>query len=66
MGKNNHLHTGSSSQDIQLQITVDAGLTADGGIDRPEQMTRLKWLNSTLAQGEYGDPCVYKSKSMTP
>ena len=44
------VHTGSSSQDIQLQIRVDAGLTTNGGIDRPEQMTRLKWLNSTLAQ----------------
>lgn len=35
---------------ITLQITVTNEVTKNGGIDSPEKMTRLKWLNSTLAQ----------------
>ncbi len=29
---------------------MEPGLTKNGGIDKPENMTRLKWLNSTMAQ----------------
>ncbi|SHL15084.1 glycoside hydrolase domain-containing protein [Flavobacterium chilense] len=35
---------------ITLQIKVTNEVTKNGGIDSPEKMTRLKWLNSTLAQ----------------
>ncbi|MCV2487156.1 DUF6067 family protein [Flavobacterium sp. SH_e] len=38
------------SKEIELQITVSNEATKNGGIDSPEKMTRLKWLNSTLAQ----------------
>ncbi|SMO45298.1 hypothetical protein SAMN06265349_101982 [Flavobacterium resistens] len=38
------------SKEIELQITVSNEVTKNGGIDSPEKMTRLKWLNSTLAQ----------------
>ncbi|MDP5199999.1 glycoside hydrolase domain-containing protein [Flavobacterium sp. DG2-3] len=38
------------SKEINLQITVSNEVTKNGGIDSPEKMTRLKWLNSTLAQ----------------
>ncbi|RED26400.1 hypothetical protein BD847_0318 [Flavobacterium cutihirudinis] len=38
------------SKEITLQITVSNEVTKNGGIDSPEKMTRLKWLNSTLAQ----------------
>ncbi len=38
------------SKEIELQITVTNEVTKNGGIDSPEKMTRLKWLNSTLAQ----------------
>jgi len=38
------------SKEISLQITVSNQVTKNGGIDSPEKMTRLKWLNSTLAQ----------------
>lgn len=38
------------SKEINLQITVSNQVTKNGGIDSPEKMTRLKWLNSTLAQ----------------
>ena len=42
--------SGSTSKEILLQINVRAGITKNGGIDHPENMTRLKWLNSTMAQ----------------
>ena len=42
--------SGTESIGISLQIKVTAGITKNGGIDKPENMTRLKWLNSTLAQ----------------
>jgi len=42
--------SGNSSKEIMLQINVGDGITKNGGIDKPENMTRLKWLNSTLAQ----------------
>jgi len=35
---------------IQLSVTVRNQAVTDGGISEPEKMTRLKWLNSTLAQ----------------
>jgi hypothetical protein len=38
------------SKEITLQIKVTNEVTKNGGIDSPEKMTRLKWLNSTLAQ----------------
>jgi len=38
------------SKEIELQITVTNKVTKNGGIDSPEKMTRLNWLNSTLAQ----------------
>ena len=40
-----------SSKEIVLQIKVTNEITpTNGGIDHPENMTRLKWLNSTMAQ----------------
>lgn len=42
--------SGNTSKEISLQVKVSEGLTTNGGIDQPEKMTRLKWLNSTLAQ----------------
>lgn len=38
------------TKEITLQIKVTNEVTQNGGIDFPEKMTRLKWLNSTLAQ----------------
>ncbi|RZK59778.1 MAG: hypothetical protein EOO91_03940, partial [Pedobacter sp.] len=38
------------SQTIQLNITVDAQLAKENGINEPWKQTRLTWLNSTLAQ----------------
>jgi len=40
----------NSSKEIVLQIKVTNEITKNGGIDHPENMTRLKWLNSTMAQ----------------
>jgi hypothetical protein len=37
-------------QRTPLHITVSNKISADGGAGHPEKMTRLKWLNSTLAQ----------------
>jgi len=44
------VHSGASSKEIVLQIKISEGITTNGGIDKPEDMTRLKWLNSTMAQ----------------
>jgi len=38
------------TEKISIQIQITEELTRNGGIDEPEKMTRLKWLNSTLAQ----------------
>ncbi|WP_369048900.1 glycoside hydrolase domain-containing protein [Tenacibaculum sp. UWU-22] len=38
------------TKNIALQIKVTNEVTTNGGIDHPEKMTRLKWLNSTMAQ----------------
>lgn len=35
---------------INVSITVSQKVLTDGGISEPEKQTRLKWLNSTLAQ----------------
>lgn len=42
--------SGGVSKVIALQLTVTNEVTRNAGIDHPEKMTRLKWLNSTLAQ----------------
>lgn len=44
------VRSGTESKEISLKIKVEAGITKNGGIDQPENMTRLKWLNSTMAQ----------------
>lgn len=44
------VHSDSETKEILLQINVGTGITKNGGIDKPENMTRLKWLNSTMAQ----------------
>lgn len=60
------VHSGNASVDIQLQVKVTEGITTNGGIDRPERMTRLKWLNSTLAQeNSVIDPYIPLSVSDT-
>ena len=41
---------GNPAKEIQLSITVNNNLLADGGVNEPWKMTRLKWLNSTMAQ----------------
>lgn len=35
---------------IDVTLTVTSDLAANGGIDEPWKMTRLTWLNSTMAQ----------------
>lgn len=42
--------SGGTTKEITLQIKVSEEITKNGGIDHPEKMTRLKWLNSTMAQ----------------
>jgi glycosyl hydrolase family 123 len=37
-------------QVVRLQINVSGSGAIDGGAGEPQKMTRLKWLNSTLAQ----------------
>lgn len=41
---------GLPASTIQLTITVTPKLTVNNGADEPWKQTRLKWLNSTLAQ----------------
>jgi Family of unknown function (DUF6067) len=41
---------GAWRRTIHLRITVSDQLAIDGGAGTPQKMTRLKWLNSTLAQ----------------
>lgn len=40
----------SPPQTIQVSLYVSDKIVKDGGIDQPQKQTRLKWLNSTLAQ----------------
>jgi hypothetical protein len=42
--------SGGASQKIAIHLKVMNSLTVNGGVDQPEKMTRLKWLNSTMAQ----------------
>jgi hypothetical protein len=44
------ISSGGVTQAVALHLVVKEGVTHNGGIDQPEKMTRLKWLNSTLAQ----------------
>ena len=41
---------GKPIRSIAFTLNILNGLKADGGISEPWNMTRLKWLNSTLAQ----------------
>lgn len=41
---------GVKSSVVDIKLTVTSQLLKDGGISEPWKMTRLKWLNSTLAQ----------------
>jgi hypothetical protein len=41
---------GKVAKQIQLSIKVNSKLLKDGGVSEPWKMTRLKWLNSTMAQ----------------
>jgi hypothetical protein len=43
-------NSGGASQKVAIHLKVNDSVTLNGGIDQPEKMTRLKWLNSTLAQ----------------
>ncbi len=39
-----------SSAEVRLTLTVTNDIAKDGGVNEPWKMTRLTWLNSTLAQ----------------
>ncbi|MBS1793833.1 MAG: hypothetical protein JSS81_08260 [Acidobacteria bacterium] len=41
---------GETPQEIALDIRVENRLAENGGFNEPEKMTRLKWLDSRLAQ----------------
>jgi hypothetical protein len=41
---------GKPSTDIQLTLTVSNAVAKKGGVNEPWKMTRLRWLNSTMAQ----------------
>jgi hypothetical protein len=41
---------GRAATRVPISLTVSSEVVADGGADEPEKQTRLKWLNSTLAQ----------------
>ena len=41
---------GKPAKVVQLAIKVSSKILKDGGVDEPWKMTRLKWLNSTIAQ----------------
>jgi hypothetical protein len=43
---------GVPAQTVPLAITVDAGKAVAHGDDDPSKLTRLRWLNSTLAQDD--------------
>ncbi|MEO7044352.1 MAG: glycoside hydrolase domain-containing protein [Ferruginibacter sp.] len=44
--------TSAAAAPVQIQLTINVSdkTLADGGISEPWKMTRLKWLNSTMAQ----------------
>lgn len=41
---------GSACASVQLQLTISSKTAVNGGVNEPVNMTRIKWLNSTLAQ----------------
>jgi hypothetical protein len=41
---------GKPVKEIKLSLKVSDKLLKDGGVDEPWKMTRIKWLNSTMAQ----------------
>ncbi|MCH5599344.1 DUF6067 family protein [Niabella ginsengisoli] len=49
-GKATVLTAGQTPQSINITLHVIKDVLKDGGISNPEKQTRLKWLNSTLAQ----------------
>jgi hypothetical protein len=44
------ISNGKTSKEVQLSIKVNPALAKNGGVDEPWKMTRLGWLNSTMAQ----------------
>jgi len=44
------IKAGSEKEIIPVEIKVNSQIAENGGIDKPWLQTRLKWLNSTLAQ----------------
>ncbi|NHA06914.1 hypothetical protein G7092_24130 [Mucilaginibacter sp. HC2] len=44
------ISNGKTSKEIQLSLKVSPALAKNGGVDEPWKMTRLGWLNSTMAQ----------------
>lgn len=42
--------SGKKSKQIAITLIVTDQILTDGGISEPQKQTRLKWLNSTLAQ----------------
>ncbi|MDB5157391.1 MAG: hypothetical protein JWR50_2098, partial [Mucilaginibacter sp.] len=49
-GKASIIVDGKPVKDIQLTLHVSDTVLADGGANEPWKMTRLRWLNSTMAQ----------------
>ncbi|MGD0783363.1 MAG: glycoside hydrolase domain-containing protein, partial [Candidatus Aminicenantales bacterium] len=43
---------GAGPKSVRLDLTVRAALRADGGDGEPERMSRLRWLDSTLAMDD--------------
>lgn len=41
---------GTATKEISVSLFVKNEIAKEGGISEPQKMTRLKWLNSTLAQ----------------
>ncbi len=41
---------GTQQKEISIRLFVSNTVAQEGGIGKPESMTRLRWLNSTLAQ----------------
>ncbi|MCB1025339.1 MAG: hypothetical protein KDB79_13170 [Acidobacteria bacterium] len=41
---------GEKPQEISIELKVNNQIAENGGFNEPEKMTRLKWLNSRLAQ----------------
>ena len=41
---------GKPAKEIQLTLTVSNEVAKNGGVNEPWKMTRLRWLNSTMAQ----------------